>query len=149
MKVLFLDFDGVLNSTTRARAGIPYHDLMPTALLWLRYLHKHRVCIVVSSTWRKSHTKSDLERYLTVPVLDVTPDLKHNAPRGHEIELWLRRHPGVERYAIIDDSSDMLPGQHPYFVLTDHDHGMQLDHFIAVCRVLTVPLPALQNAQYS
>jgi len=31
---------------------------------------------------------------------------------GFEIMEWLNRHPGARRYAILDDSSDFLWGQH-------------------------------------
>ena len=42
-----------------------------------------------------------------IPFSDVTPDLPHR-PRRDEILAWLRNHPGVERYAVIDDEDDEL-----------------------------------------
>ena len=36
---------------------------------------------------------------------------------------WLSRHPEVERYAIVDDDSDMLPEQMPFFVRTSAETG--------------------------
>jgi hypothetical protein len=36
--------------------------------------------------------------------------------RGHEIELWLKMHPEVSNYVIIDDYNDMLDNQVVNFV---------------------------------
>ena len=42
-----------------------------------------------------------------VPFVDVTPDLP-NRPRRDEVLAWLKRHPKVKRFAVIDDDDDEL-----------------------------------------
>jgi hypothetical protein len=49
--------------------------------------------------------------------------------RGHEIELWLKMHPEVSNYVIIDDDNDMLDNQRANFVRTanNNHHGDHVD----------------------
>jgi hypothetical protein len=59
-----------------------------------------------------------------VGLIDRTPSLP-NRPRGEEIDLWLHEHSEVERYAIIDDESDMLDEQMPsYFRTSFFEDGL-------------------------
>ena len=51
-----------------------------------------------------------------VPVSMRTP-YHGGSIRGEEIDEWLRLHPYVKKYAIVDDDSDMLPHQ-PLFKTT-------------------------------
>jgi hypothetical protein len=68
-------------------------------------------------------------RDLAGEVIDVTPVL--NTHRGEEIEYWLQEN-WVDRYCIIDDDSDMLPEQMPYFVKTsdniDHEDCIDIGY---------------------
>jgi hypothetical protein len=44
-----------------------------------------------------------------VQCFDVTPILHDpELGRGYEIQAWLNEHPEVERYAILDDNSNLL-----------------------------------------
>ena len=61
--------------------------------------------------------------------------------RGVEIFRWLARHPGTA-YAIVDDDSDMLPEQMPYFVQTQHDDGIEREHVERLVATLS-PRPAV------
>ena len=140
MKVLFLDVDGVLNSTQRAKAGFSYETLDPRAIHWLQYIAANSVAIVVSSSWRNHYPKEELVERLRVPVFGTTPWLR-GPPRGTEIAVWLGQHPSVDRYAIIDDDNDMLPVQQEHYVKTEHETGMQLQHFKALCLLLDIPIP--------
>ncbi len=79
--------------------------------------------VVLSSTWRLGETGlSDTQWQLKLrgarfDLLDRTPNLDSRsagglwigARRGYEIKAWLDDHPGVERFAIVDDDSDMGP----------------------------------------
>lgn len=118
MRVLFLDFDGVLNSDRFATEGpaMPEGEgwwgpsaLDPRALELLRRLVETARCeVVISSTWRLNHTRAELAALLGVEVLDVTPRL-HRTPdgvprtRGDEIRAWLESHPEVEVWIAVDD----------------------------------------------
>ena len=131
MKVVFLDIDGVLNSTRTCvgHGGVP-EDFTPedialfdqTAVALIRGLvFAAGAQIVLSSAWRITHKFEDFAKAFDMPVIDRTPNI--TGFRGLEIKYWLDEHPDVESYAIIDDSGDMLPEQMPFFVHTDMNEG--------------------------
>jgi hypothetical protein len=146
MKVLFLDIDGVLNSarTLVARGGYPmeltgHHlDMFDTIAVGLvrSLCEKANVSVVVSSAWRITHHVDAIGRALDLPTIDRTPSLSKT--RGHEIADWLAKHPQVTRYAIVDDDSDMLPEQLPYFVKTDGNEGLSFANYIRLCEIFSV-----------
>jgi hypothetical protein len=115
MKVIFLDIDGVLNSTKtveRWRGLIGIDAALPRRFAVLQ--QSTGADVVLSSTWRLSRTwKSTMRKNGVVGIIDRTPDLPGRS-RGEEIEAWLAAHPEVEVYAILDDDNDMLPHQ-PHF----------------------------------
>lgn len=76
--------------------------------------------IIVSSTWRSD---SNLQEIFTLvgikePIYDVTPYMR-SRHRGSEIQEWLDKQTEPYRYIILDDDSDMLDCQLPYFIQTD------------------------------
>ena len=126
MKVLFLDVDGVLN--TYGSGGL--YTLTRSKLRRLQTVVESTGCdIVLSSTWRKDWVAlRKLKRklhYRGIKILDSTTKsyFKERQVRGDEIQLWLDNHT-VERYAIVDDDSDMLDSQKPYFVQTNGEVGL-------------------------
>lgn len=146
MKVLFLDIDGVLNSTRTAVAfdGYPHsfspddmRKFDPVAIALVRKICAHGVLVVMSSSWRISFAPYDFDNALQLPVVDCTPIM--NKQRGHEIQSWLDKHPDVTHYAIVDDDSDMLEEQRGCFVKTETHSGLQLAHYRALCEILEVP----------
>lgn len=157
MKVIFLDIDGVLNSTRSYLGGKARHrktdedivdhvkhDIDPVAIDLINFLRRYTDAeIVVSSSHRldfqwDGNTRG-LDSYMRTlgidPILDATAYLP-NCMRGEEIELWLREHPGVTRYVIIDDSGDMLPSQMDSFVQTDPSVGFTDKDFYKATRIL-------------
>lgn len=100
--------------------------------------------IVISSSWRKQLDLSELREVLAThglvgEVVGQTPD-GHEEPgmlaayghlerlyRGHEIDFWLRDHPEVERFVILDDDSDMAMHSRR-LVQTDPDEGLTDQH---------------------
>jgi len=146
MKVLMLDIDGVLNSSRSCVAfnGYP-HDYDEKgmsmfdhcAIALIRKLCKEtETDIVLSSTWR-IHEKNPMVHAdgLSLPIIDCTPVLSRT--RGVEINAWLAAHPEVTCYAIVDDNSDMLPAQRPYFVQTDFNAGLSLENYLDLKKILT------------
>lgn len=125
MKLLFLDVDGVLN--TYRTGGL--YTLTRNKIKLLQKIVTDTNCkIVLSSTWRKDDyafrrlvrvlSYRDLQIYSKTPVLD-------GVPRGVEIATWLDNNSlPVERYAILDDDSDMLDSQLKNFFQTDGDYGL-------------------------
>lgn len=102
--------------------------------------------IVISSTWRYAGIKEmkDMwkDRKLPGEVIDVTlardssrieeqkrlykelyGEHFYDRSRGQEINIYLKTHPEVEKYVIIDDDYDMLEGQN--VVHTDLINGLE------------------------
>lgn len=145
MNVIFLDIDGVLNSIESALV----HNGRTSLLCPIRCGLVQRLAtiaearIVVSSAWRHGDTDALRETLRTragaaclVPyIIGETPRLS-GQPRGAEIAQWLERHPTpkVERYVILDDDDDMLPGQP--FVRTSFARGFSLDEYLDALAIL-------------
>ena len=108
--------------------------------------------IVVSSTWRKLFDPPELQRILSehglvAEIVGETPEGHHEPglleaygypermERGYEIDYWLKQHPEVERFVILDDGSDMaMHGTR--LVQTDCDDGLCDEHVELAIRVL-------------
>ncbi len=147
-KIIFLDVDGVLCTL---RSHLAYHG---RGGLWNHWdgcaveILK-RMCgagcrIVVSSTWRLNCPTPDddsselgqklgehgLREFLFRPGWRTPSSDKE---RGHEIAAWLKAHPEITDYVILDDDDDMLPEQKSKFVQT-HGHdgisGMDMLHLL-------------------
>jgi hypothetical protein len=108
MKVIFLDIDGVLNCRkTPNPRKFPY--IVDEQLL-ARYhavLRRTGARTVLASTWRYDPVGCFAAKHHGVPFIDVTPDLPKQ-PRSKEVVEWLRQHPEVTRYAVLDDDNDGL-----------------------------------------
>ncbi|TNE45726.1 MAG: hypothetical protein EP343_26070 [Deltaproteobacteria bacterium] len=135
MNVIFLDIDGVLNNDLCQRAG--NESICPENVeQFNRIIRATKASIVLSSSWRlmigrsnQYKTLSDLQRYLRIrgvqgTIIDTTPDLTmQNKVRGQEISKWLKEHPEVAEYIILDDVTDLfMPSQRT--VSTDGMKGL-------------------------
>lgn len=144
MRILFLDFDGVLNSRSwfeRNREAVinatdffnrAVEQLDPAAVqLVSSFVEAHDLGVVVSSTWRRLHTLDELNRMLQLrgwtaaPVMDVTPTVR-TFFRGDEINTWLANHPEVTEHVILDDDGDFHPDQN--LVRTSMETGATHEH---------------------
>jgi len=138
--VLFLDVDGVLNSARFLRENPGVFDrgedeagaMDPLAVARLeQVLTRTGAVIVVSSTWRLLNTVGQILDFLhrrgapSARIVGVTPHL--TGYRGEEIKTYLKDHPGITRFAIVDDDSDMAPYHHK-LVKTTWDEGMLDEH---------------------
>lgn len=127
MRVLFLDFDGVLNSVGSfiynnrqnllGLTTVPTHEsFCPVASSNLQYVLEELpdVQVVVSSTWRKHKTINalkkifDTNRILSDRMIGITP-VDPSRYRGNEIKEYLDGHPEVTSFVILDDDTDMIP----------------------------------------
>ena len=135
MKVLFLDFDGVINSVRSSAAfgGYPWNIneeslklFDEVGLLLIRNLcDANDIKIVVSSTWRKCFTHESLATALDLPIIGATPHKLSHQRRGEEIQEWLDNHKEVKKYVILDDDGDMLEHQMCRFVQTCPYDGLR------------------------
>ena len=127
MKVLFLDFDGVLNLIpTSSNDGKFYKPAMINLEFLLNKIPDLR--IVVSSTWRRNgleSVKEILKENGIDPrkVIDITGHEKSSDDRdhrGYQVECWLKRNPEVKRFAIVDDQTDFVPLKHKLVKTSSH-----------------------------
>jgi len=131
MKILFLDFDGVLNCRTS--------DVDETGFLGLDSSRKaliERICkktnckVVISSSWRLTHSLTELKNFFKnyeIDILDETPVNEKVVPfyhRGVEIKKWLDNHNDIQQYVILDDCDEFLPEQHKHFVKCSYKYGL-------------------------
>ena len=128
--IIFLDFDGVLNTeqyqAQLAVTGRLGKDLWgplfaPTAIANLRkILDATDARIVISSSWRYVYGLGGLRmmwdiRELPGEIQDILPCGADNLSRGEEIACWLSRH-HVTNYVIMDDFNDFMPSQYNKYV---------------------------------
>lgn len=141
MRVLFLDIDGVLNSTRTcvAHGGYPMELTHTEAFDWVAIKLLQRLCdssgiqVVLSSAWRLTHDHKDVAKAFDLPIIDRTPSLL--GCRGDEIQHWLDNHVEVTNYAILDDDPDMLESQEPHFIHTRGSEGMTWADFSRLCQI--------------
>jgi HAD domain in Swiss Army Knife RNA repair proteins len=107
-KVIFLDIDGVLNcKKTPNPRDLPYVIDKRLLHTFQRVVSRTRAKVVLISDWRHDPAGLFSARHRGLNYADVVPDLRRR-PRGEEILAWLRDHPEVTRYAVIDDDDDGL-----------------------------------------
>jgi hypothetical protein len=108
MKLVFLDIDGVLNcKRTPNPRKFPF-VVDPILLQRFRQLlEKTGAQVVLSSNWRFDPAGLFSAEHYGIPFIASTPDLE-GEPRCNAILEWLRCHPDVERFIVIDDEDDEL-----------------------------------------
>lgn len=138
MKIIFLDFDGVI-TTYQSKWKID----MDKVNIINDICDKANAKIVVSSSWRKGYRgvvsvfHEFLKQYfIKNQYLDHFKDIfdkfinnivgmtDSGSYRGNEIKFYMNEHPKVENYVILDDDSDMLDEQLFNFVQTDTYEGI-------------------------
>jgi hypothetical protein len=143
MKALFLDFDGVLNLyPAPSRSG----NFDKTACINLEMLLNRvpDLKIVVSSSWRtygleavRDILKSngiDPRRVLDVTGHEESTDSRDH--RGYQVECWLKRHPKVKQFAIVDDQNDFVP-VHEKLVRTQKTIGLTQSNVERILEILS------------
>lgn len=144
--VIFLDFDGVLNSlrSTLALGGCGERQFDPVAVgLVSRLAEATDAAVVVSSAWRIGNDVLGLRAILSgysvklaQRVIDVTP--RGFNGRGAEIADWLASNPHQHNrsFVIVDDDADMLDGQLPHFVQTRHRDGFGVPEYLRALAII-------------
>ena len=150
MKVIFLDFDGVLNNDSTSYIfgydnpkSSHFNQACPDATcvrLMDILLLKSNADIVVSSGWRLGTEVRDLDWILykdfgldlSNRVIDKTDNFYAvGEKRGHQIQRWLDQHPEVTHHVIIDDDpTACLDGYDHNIVVTNPSFGFQVDNML-------------------
>ena len=143
MKVIFLDFDGVI-TIPDTKWNISLEHILRVKDI----CDKTGAKLVISSSWqicgRKVESREErVTNWLNGPLMkdikgpikkffeDYTYDMsgrfysEFGNVRGSDIKSWLVRNPDVDNYVIIDDEGDMLDEQLFNFVQTDWPFGIQ------------------------
>lgn len=166
VRILYLDFDGVLNSSRYFRAttrridglNIPAYaseQLDPAAIARLnRVVAATGAMVVVTSAWRIAMGKTPrsalrgllAERGFEGAVLDVTPNLRNGMDHRHlEIAQWAcdakTRGFDITSFAIVDDNYEAGIGNAPYFVLTNFATGLEDEHVDTLIQILSKESP--------
>lgn len=108
MKILFLDFDGVIRVPVDWETA-DGHDYCPDLLRRIAWIVRSTGAMLVTCSerrWMDGRDKimAELEPWLPEAVFHAdwqTP--REPRERWAQIEAWLARHPEVTRYAILDD----------------------------------------------
>lgn len=152
-RIVFLDFDGVLNTPvyrdaewTKSGGYFGYSE----SGLWCpsRYLEESKIvllnqlleragaCVVLSTSWRQQYSVSDIREFLTKrgfvgEIVGRTPRLSgwnDDGPqtRGHEIRQWLLGQDVFPSWVALDDLAQeyMGPVRGPRFIQTDENVGL-------------------------
>jgi len=136
MKILFLDVDGVINSEETFRVN--GHARFPIDAYMAFLVGKIQLdtdCkVVLSSSWRHHSESVEYIHNRIVNIYDTTgsepldldrPSGVENCQRGREIKAWMESQKyKIDKYAILDDDSDMLPEQLPNFFQTSWKIGL-------------------------
>lgn len=156
MKVIFLDFDGVLNSVSWHKQQYekgqeepwPLGRIDPEAVAVLNeIIEKSGAQVVVSSPWRIGQWRTQIQDWLNVKgfkgtIYDSTP-VKDDAPRGQEIDSWMMMYSlfpsgkldPITHFVILDDDTDMV---HLYdkLVHIDYATGLTREHIPLILKHL-------------
>lgn len=132
MKIIFLDFDGVLNSAKYLQSHEEFGLVIDPARMVLlkKIADATGARIVLSTSWREHWWKNAAECNSTgalindifseygLEILDKTPSLR--AAREAEIKSWLDAHPEVTNYVVLDDRLMRAPFLEGHFVKTSY-----------------------------
>ena len=139
MKVLFLDCDGVINHSSWYKSAKYFNnefidpDIDPRTVSRLNAITSNTGAkIVISSSWKVDpYARVRLETAGIQNIIDCTPNLIFTAgddySRGMEIAAWLKDHPSVENYVIVDDMYDFFEEQRDHVYLIDYQLGLTKD----------------------
>lgn len=152
-KIIFLDFDGVLNSEKYPARWDKVSKKLPLAPQHVEILNRITeqtgAKIVVSSAWRNGASVRKLKKELreadvTASVIGKTPELNKYTPggiwtgvtRGTEIQAWLDDHKH-NTFVIVDDCVSDMGNLSHYVVKTEHETGLTEDHIGPIVKILT------------
>lgn len=141
MNVVFLDYDGVVNTPmwlpdgSHCRYNFPEDNAVNNfqCVQWVsEFCEKYNYKIVVTSTWRMDENYIDCLKNGglrdNVEVLGATPiSASHN--RGEEITMYLEQHPDIDKYLIFDDEDYSLGDYIDKLILCNPCNGFDFTKF--------------------
>ena len=148
MRIIFLDFDGVLIPIPANGGYDPDLGASKEAMANLNLLVQvTKAEVVVSSSWREERTVAELEALLHSwgyrgTVLGKTDDSggRDSEDRGQSVLDWLAEHPAVESFVVIDDERTDLEPLARRLVSPSPDKGLQFYDVQEAARILMRPM---------
>ncbi len=152
LRVVFTDFDGVLNNT---KTTVQYrHPVRPGGAMvgidpanvsvFNDLLAAIPLKIVITSSWRWTHSLDELRAILSNAGVrgEVIGKTGTDYPgnRGKEIQAWIDKNGPVDSFVVLDDSEEM---DHltPKLVRTSTATGMQEKHVQAALKLFGISPP--------
>lgn len=155
MKVIFLDFDGVINNRgdeddyifypVKDRSGhlhsLPFSasNIYPIKKLF-NFLLKENIKIILSTSWRLIFSFEEIEEVFKQffglniikdnLIIGETSASLNLLSRGEEIEEYLSKHLDIVDYLIIDDNFNFSAKQNSHILLTNPSKGFTINDFI-------------------
>ena len=142
MKILFLDFDGVLHPTG---ANTVKFTRLPVLETFLSEPAARSIQVVITSTWRDAYSIGTLRGFFSEGIrpriLGCTEPLDEylsEYQREEEIKGWINGYPSaIERWVVLDDDRlHFSPAFHKHVIFTDSSVGLDGGSIEAVRRVL-------------
>lgn len=139
MNTIFLDIDGVLNSTKSIEKNYLKGDkinadkiFIPQAVFLINMLIEIKDAnVVISSTWRYNMEKVfeifKLNNLNTDKIVGKTPFLEDI--RGAEIDKYLLENKEIDNFIIIDDDRDMEPHLNK-LIHVDREKGFESNNYM-------------------
>lgn len=131
-KIIFLDFDGVLNNPYYLTRAYKTQDLDKYQRQFdpLKVKILQKICqfthakVVATSSWRGKESFAYLQNQ-GIPMLDMVSDTMGG--RGCDIDMWLQRQDDDFDYLILDDeTSDYSPEQMKHLICTKETYSSDL-----------------------
>lgn len=137
--MLFLDFDGVLHPST-----IGTDSLLSKASLLSMALYGIDLQIVISSSWRFTHSLKDLKAKLpseiAKKIVGVTgPAVIGKHPRYNEIINYLNTQKGITDWRALDDSCWEFPSSCPNLIVCNSNTGINIKEINTLTNWLIEP----------
>jgi HAD domain in Swiss Army Knife RNA repair proteins len=138
-KIISSDIDGVLNcNKTPNPHDLPYVVDKRLLRVFNRLVARTRAKVVLISDWRYDSAGLFSAREQGIKFEDAVPDWPKKS-RGDEIRAWLRKHPDIVRFAVIDDDDDELDGL-PLFQPSSASRRQSVVPPQARCKATTAPI---------
>ena len=146
MKIVFLDFDGVLCTRRAQIAAGDFENSQPsldvTAVQMVGRLAEvdPTLRFVISSDWREVYSREEIEAQLQQAgfigkLHDDWRTPKSGAKRGDQVKAWLDQHPEVTGFVCIDDHKGFHRDQ-PLVQIRNPEDGFLVQHFRQACQLL-------------
>src|SRR5258706_16333764 len=162
MKIIFLDFDDVINSSATKKINFTWPDSGTTSRV--RGIDDFRVAlvndiftqagpgvkVVICSSWRRYHDMDELKSFLwgagavfVDDIIGLTPVQLYELEREDEIDAWFEQHyaaGGEELEAFVILDNEACPSFHGHHTRPQNNVGLLIKHVHKSVQILGKPV---------